>query len=159
MKNGTSTCSSHIKDALERILQASGSEWLHQRELSELKSACQSAIASLKAEGSTTQDVSDRDVQPGTETSDAENTINIENDRLVCSHYTPFKVALESKISSVVIIALESLHKFLVHGFMRGNFPCPKHSKSILVVDALVQGASSCVGSNVQDPKVFLCTC
>ena len=157
MKNDTSACSSLLKDALERILQACGSEWLHQRELSELKSACQTALASLKSEatGPPIEDAN-RATTSVTDSSDADYANIVENDRLVCAHFTPFKIALESKISSVVIISLESLHRFLVHGYMRGNFPCPKHPKSLHVVDALVQGASSCVGTNSQDPKVSL---
>jgi hypothetical protein len=156
MKTDTSACSSLIKEALEKILQACGSEWLHQRELSELKAACQSGLSSLKAEatGSAIEDTN-RTLLSAADNSDVENTVDVENDRIICAHFTPFKIALESKISSVVIIALESLHRFLVHGYLRGNFPCPKHPKSLHVVDVLVQGASNCVGTNSQDPKVL----
>ena len=159
MKNDTSSCSSLVKEALERILQACGSEWLHQRELSELKSACQGALASIKTDAagpviSSVIDNADAGQQTAAEGNDHEHSAIIENDRYMCAQFTPFRMALESKISSVVIIALESLHRFLVHGYLRGNFPCTKNNKSMQVVDALVQSASGCVGTNAQDPKV-----
>ena len=149
-KKSHKSVGAQVKESLERILQGCSSEWLHQRELVDVKSTCHAALTALQSD---TEANKQRSNSGDRVHADSGALYGEDADRIVCSYFTPYKTALECNVASVAAIALEALHYFLVHGMLRGRYECPLQTKGLRVVDILIQSVATC--ANIQDPKVF----
>ena len=144
MKTSDNNAFQILQDALEKLLANCVTEWLHQRELIELKSACHETIASLNDLKSRIDAINDDHFYFSPV---------MMADRLICSHFRPFKIAIETKLPNIVSIALQVIHNLLVRGHFRGGFEYPGEQNQ-RTVDVLVRGVATCVG--LSDPKVTL---